>query len=261
MLPIPPNYHPINVPYKPAQEQIVMPPIGYFFKPQEKCISFLDACKQYCEEIKRQKTQEAQINVLKNIMQNNKNCPQDLDMEGLSRMIIDVSDQTGIDPIMITCIAQQETNFNQAADTGSGKGIMQVVPITVEDMYVRPGIYCPEMKKLIKKYKTLENVFAQKDNNPDMNLGNFGEMLYEYGNHKNLFNAVKTDTYTALKVGTYSYIAKLHRAKSLTKNPDNYEKLALELYNTTELKKTYSNKVYQQVTKYRQMLSALDITV
>lgn len=255
-----PNY-PIIPPYRADKEISYSQPTNNFWRDDKNCLNFLEAFKEYREELERKKVQAAKINVLQVIMQNNKNCPKDLDTEELSRMILDISEETDVDPVIIACIAQQETNFNQAADSGTGKGMMQVVPITVKDMFVRPEIYSSKMKQLIKKYKTLENVFTQKDINPEMDLGDFGEMLYKYGNNENLFNVVKTDTYTALKVGAYAYIAKLHLAKSLTKNPANYEKLALELYNSYDSKKSYSNKVYNQIVKYRQMMKTIDITV
>lgn len=103
-------------------------------------------------------------------------------------------------------------------------------------MFQRTGLYDPEIKPVLDKYGSLKKAFEAKKNDPKIDLGDFGEILYKYNTPENLYEALKTDVGLNLKCG--AYLMKFH----LNANNGDIRK-SLEAYNATSAKHSYAKKV------------------
>ena len=168
--------------------------------------------QEVAEAKKQESAMQQKYDAVLDIIKNDPAAPKNLDSEKMADMIMNAANETGINPIIITNIAKQETHFKQNVPTGNGSGIMQLTTISIKDMYLRPQIYDKQMKQLYKKYGSWEKIAAAKRKNPSLNLGNFGEMLYKYGNVNNLRAAMRKDPQLNLKLGAYLFKAKLNAA-------------------------------------------------
>lgn len=194
---------------------------------------------------KREKIQE--------IIANDTDAPKNINKEKIADMIIEAANETGIDPVVLASIAKKESHFNQNVPVNNGSGIMQLTTISVKDMYLRPGVYDPTMKKLIKKYGTFENVVAAKKKDPSIELGSFGNMLVKYGSADKLIAAMRRDPQLNFKLGGYLFKAKLANANG------NLQK-ALEDYKTGAGKIAYAKTVIRFINETKPSSSFDGIT-
>ncbi len=199
-----------------------------------------DSINRRKQEVEQSKKEEAAIRqkyeTVSNMIKNDKAAPKNLDVDKMTDMIMNAANETGVDPIIIASIAKQETHYNQNVPTGNGSGIMQLTSISIKDMYQRPNVYDPQMKQLMKKYGSLEKIFAAKKKDPSLNLGNFGEMLYKYGDWEKLRNAMRKDSQLNITLGAYLFKAKLNAA-------DGDVHKALVNYNGSSRKLAYAKSV------------------
>lgn len=149
-----------------------------------------------------------------------------------------ISQEIGVDPLMLACLCKKESNFNQNELGSSGKGIAQITSILTDDMYLRPEVFDDKLKELIRQYKSLNKVFEAKKADPNLNLGDFGEMLYKYQTPDKLFKALQKDRNLNLKCAAYNMRFQLKEA-----NGDVHK--ALENYNRTSAKKEYADKIME----------------
>lgn len=129
----------------------------------------------------------------------------------LAQKIINTANAVDIDAADLAAIVKRESTFCSNEEIyrryhkkGGPAGITKSPP---NNMYKEGWTekYDDRIAALIKQYGSLKNVFNAKNNNPEINLGEFGEMLYEYGSASNLKEACKEDYDLNLKVGAYYY--------------------------------------------------------
>lgn len=171
--------------------------------------------------------------VVENIILTDNHKPQNTDVSRISAKIAEAAKYTGVDAGNIACIVKKESHFKQdGLNVVTGKGPMGLTSIAIKDMYVRPQVFDNQLKALIKEYRTLSQVFLAKQNNPSLDLGNFGELLYEYKTWTNLRSAIKKDYDLNLKIGAYYYKYQLNKAKQNPKiKLEDKERIAFMNYN------------------------------
>lgn len=162
---------------------------------------------------------EKDINVVKDIIAADKDAPRNLNRDKMAGMIVEAAYEAKVDPVIIAHIARRESDFNQYADNGTGKGIMQLTPISIEDMYQRPNIYEPELLPILKKYKTPQRLFEALKRNPELNI----------------------------KLGAFLFKAKLNQAHGNVRK-------ALILYNSSNIKYKYADAVMNNINNTRKGL-------
>lgn len=154
---------------------------------------------------------------IENIIKNDKAAPADLNTEQMAQWIMNASKEFNVDPLVISCIAQQETHFTQNVPTKNGSGIMQLTSIVMEDMYQRPQVYDKALLPYLEKYKSPAQLKAAMRKDPELNI----------------------------KLGAAVYKHKLQLSKG-------NEIKAFENYNASPIKVKYSKEVYARVLKARQ---------
>lgn len=172
--------------------------------------------KEHFAEIKSMIFQK-DINAVKDIMIKDKDAVKNLenvDKDKLAEMIVEAAYDAKVDPVIIAHIASKESHFDQSADKKSGKGLMQITPISVEDMYQHPDKYEPELLPILKKYKT----------------------------HEKLFEAAKKDPELNLKLGAHIFKFKLNKAHGNVRR-------ALELYKGCGGKYAYAESLMQKINE------------
>lgn len=162
---------------------------------------------------------ENDIKVVKDIINGDKDAPRNLNRDKMAEMIVEAAYAAKVDPVIIAHIARRESDFNQFADNGTGKGIMQLTPISIEDMYQRPNIYEPELLPILKRYKTPQRLFEALKKNPELNI----------------------------KLGAFLFKAKLNQAHGNVRN-------ALILYNSSNIKYKYADAVMHNINNTRKGL-------
>lgn len=162
----------------------------------------------------RTKTQDDDGAKVMAIINEDKDCPKGVDRYNMTQMILKVAKEFDMDPVILACILRKETHFNHV-NGKNGQGLMQLTKISIKDMFQRPNIYDKKLDEIKKKYPTTE-------------------MLYE---------AIKTDPELNLKVGTILFKAKYEAANG------NLAK-ALENYNGSPLKKSYSKHIMDMINSY-----------
>lgn len=180
---------------------------------------------------------------VKNIIDTDRHKPLNTDASRIASKIISAANYAGVDADSIACIVKRESHFKEnGLNVITGKGPMGLTSIAVKDLYARPKIFDNQLKNLINKYGSLSKVFDAKKSNPSLDLGNFGNILYQYGNWTNLRNAVKKDYDLNLKIGAYIYKYQLNRAMA-NKNISiaNKEHEAFKNYNGSYLKNSYAS--------------------
>lgn len=151
------------------------------------------------------------------IITNDPAAPKNLDKEKMTAMIMQTSQETGVDPVVLASIAKQESHFKQDVPTSCGSGIMQLTTISIKDMYLRPKIYDKSLRPILLKYGSPEMLVKAMRRDPELNL----------------------------KLGAVLYKAKLAQAKG-------DEKKALELYNGSPIKKKYAQAVMNNINVVRE---------
>ena len=168
----------------------------------------------------KEKAHKKQMETVTKIITEHPRKQKNVDAESMAEMIIHAGRETGIDPVIIAYIAGEETGYKQNVPTDNGSGIMQLTTITIKDMFLRPNYYGGNIKSILNKYKTPEK----------------------------LMEAARTDPQLNLILGAYCFKAKNKLANGNLKK-------ALEFYNTTDLKFTYSNNIYSGIQKTRESQS------
>lgn len=176
------------------------------------------AFNNYINSLKN-KELEKDLTVVKGILDEEKDAPKNLDKNKMAEMIVKAAYEAGVDPIIIAHIARRESDLNQYADNGTGKGLMQLTPISIEDMYQRPNIYEPELQPILKKYKTPAKLFEALKKDPELNL----------------------------KLGAFLFKAKLNKANG------NIQK-ALEYYNSSDSKYRYAKAVIKNINETKKSI-------
>ncbi len=176
----------------------------------------IKSLKSRIEDIE-QKAYQRQKETITQIIKEHPRARKNVNADEMADMIIKAGRETGVDPIVIAHIAGQETGYEQNVPTNNGSGIMQLVTITIKDMYQRPNYYGGNIKSILDKYKTPEKLMEAARKDPQLNL----------------------------ILGAYCFKAKNKLAKGDLKK-------ALEYYNSTSLKYTYSNTIYARVQKARE---------
>lgn len=200
------------------------------------------------EEAKKQRTQmEKRVNSITSIIEEDASTPQNVNSKELALTIMNTAQTTGVDPLLLACICKQETHFDQNKLGKNGKGMTQITSIVPKDMYARAEQYDNQMKKLIGEYKSLDKVFAAKDANPKLNLGDYGEMLYKYKTPEALFNGLKKDRDLNIKCGAYTI-------KFQLKKSDGDVRAALENYNGSSSKKSYATNVINYMNNAKSLV-------
>ena len=93
---------------------------------------------------------DCQKKIVFSIIEEDKNCPKDIDKEKLAEKILSIALDYGVDPIDIACIVKRESHFHTNAVGGNARGLMQITPIVVKDMF-QPGrseLYHEKLKTL-----------------------------------------------------------------------------------------------------------------
>ncbi len=195
-----------------------------------------------------EKTQfERRTKAIASIIKEDPSTPKDVSQQELALEIHRNTKETGIDPLLLVCLCKKETHFDQKRSGNNGKGITQLTSIAMADMYQRAQLYDDTLKVLISKYKTLDKVFAAKNNNPKLYLGDFGEMLYKYKTPENLYNAIKKDRNLNLKCSAYAIKFHLNATNGDVRK-------ALENYNTTYEKKEYASNIIRYMESARALV-------
>lgn len=166
---------------------------------------------------------DCQKKVVFSIIEEDKNCPKDIDKEKLAEKILSIALDYGVDPIDIACIVKRESHFHTNAVGGNARGLMQITPIVVKDMF-QPG----RSELYHEKLKTLKRT---------------------YGTKESLLSVLNRDTVN-LRVGTLSYHLRLKEAKGNTYN-------ALKNYNGSSKKESYATAVLKEIKKYKKRLEDL----
>lgn len=166
---------------------------------------------------------EKQRKTVLKIMQDDKACLHP-NKEQVANNLVQIARMINVDPIELACIAKKESHFSQKAIQKGPKGVMQIVEITVKDMFQREHLYHSHLKTLKKDYPT----------------------------HKALFNAIQNNALVNMEVGALTYSMKLQQAKGNVFN-------ALKKYNASYLQDTYAETVYKDILKYRKFYKSLEI--
>ena len=189
--------------------------------------------------------------------------------EKIARIALDV----GVKPEVIGAIIKQETHFStnyKDMNKGRGTGPMQLVPITIHDMYIRPEAFDKSISEYVgpkKKYKTFEEALKAKNKNQNINLGKFGNKFFEL--YKKNITYFEKGYYKAKKIpqdildqlrrtlsnnyelgvylGCYTYKMKAQGASN--------EQKALERYNTCSSK--YVREVSDTIAQVRKVYPQL----
>ncbi len=205
---------------------------------------FFTFSKMSDKDLQAQLDYEKKKQYVINIINNDKHALKILNKEKMTDMILSAASETGIDPIIIACIAKQESHFNQNVGIANGSGIMQLTTISIEDMYLRPQVYDKNLKPLMRKYGSLEKILEAKKKDPSIDLGAFGKILEKYKNPKALMKALRKDSALNIKMGAYLFKAKLAQAHG-------NEKKALVLYNGSKIKEKYAKEVIASIIDVR----------
>ena len=159
------------------------------------------------------KSQEEALKVL-NVINEDKHCAKNVDKIKMAQMILKVAKEFCIDPVVLACIIRQETHFTPQYGK-NGQGYMQLVKISIEDMFQRPKIYDKKLEEIKKRYPT-------------------PELLYE---------AIKKDPELNIRIGVILFKAKYNAA-------DGNLALALKNYNGSSIKEKYSKDVMGMIRQY-----------
>lgn len=166
---------------------------------------------------------EKQRQTVLRIMQDDKACLHP-NKEQVADNIVRISRMVNVDPIEIACIAKKESHFSQKFIEKAPKGVMQIVEITVKDMFQREHLYHSRVKELKKDYPT----------------------------YQKLFEALQTNALVNMEVGAITYGMKLQQTKGQV-----FE--ALRRYNASPLQDDYAKTVYGDILKYREFYKNLEI--
>lgn len=148
------------------------------------------------------------------IINEDRDCPKNLDKLKMTQMILKISKEFSVDPVVIACILRKETHFNHVIGK-NGQGLMQLTRISIKDMFQRPNIYDKKLDEIKKKYPS-------------------ESLLYE---------AIKKDPELNMKIGVILFKAKYEAANgNLTK--------ALENYNGSPQKKHYAKYIMYMINSY-----------
>ena len=227
--------------------------------------STLKLKKEYTKE---EKKLHNAINAIRYIMNNDKDC-KGINKQALAEKIAAIAIDVGVHPEVAGAIIKQETHFSTDSaemNKGTGIGPMQIVPIVIHDMFVRPEFYDPELKSIIgakKEYKTFENALNAKLNNPKIDLGKFGNKFFEfYKQNKTYFDKecykkrlndlpkkIRNDynrTLSNYDMNVYlgCFLYKAHRRT-------NSEKQAIINYNNSSIKYSYEAEVSRTIKQAR----------
>lgn len=174
-------------------------------------------------KLKKDTIFEKQWQTVLKIMEDDKACLHP-NKEQVANNIVKISRMVDVDPIVVACIAKKESHFSQKSIAKSPKGVMQIVEITVKDMFQREHLYHSRLKELKQVYPTQEK----------------------------LFQAIQTNALVNMEVGAITYGMKLQQAKGDVFN-------ALRKYNASPLKDDYAKTVYSDIVKYRKFYNNLEI--
>ncbi len=174
-------------------------------------------------KLKKDTIFEKQRQTVLKIMQDDKACLHP-NKEQVADNIVRISRMVNVDPIEIACIAKKESHFSQKFIEKAPKGVMQIVEITVKDMFQREHLYHSRVKELKKDYPT----------------------------YQKLFEALQTNALVNMEVGAITYGMKLQQTKGQV-----FE--ALRRYNASPLQDDYAKTVYGDILKYREFYKNLEI--
>lgn len=158
--------------------------------------------------------------VVLRIMKEDKNCFAALDKEKMAQRIVKIAKEYDADPVEIASIVKKETHFTPGLNDGNAKGLMQLTEVSIKDMYQRPELYNKKLGYIIKRYPS----------------------------HKHLFNAIQQNQELNLRVGTIAF--QYHKTKARGN-----VKYALQGYNGSPQKVSYSDTVLKDIKKYKKLLS------
>ncbi len=171
-----------------------------------------------------------------------------MDSVKMTQRIVNAANYAGIKPENLAAIVKQESHFNpQIIISSNGKGPAGITRICPADLYARPQVFDKELAGILKNYDgKLSNLFKAKKANPNLYIGNLGEILYKYKNKDNLYSAVQRDFDLNLKVGAYNYKMALYENKG-------DEKKAFSRYNasTKSRRAKYARDTMQTVNAAR----------
>ena len=169
-----------------------------------------------------------------------------IDTLKMSNRIVAAANYAGIKPENLAAIVKQESHFSpQIIISSNGKGPTGITSICPKDLYERPQVFDRELGEILKNYNgSLKKLFNAKRENPNLYIGNLGEILYKYKNNTNLYNAVQKDFDLNLKVGAYNYKMALYENKG-------NERAAFRRYNASSRRVKYANDTMNTVNKAR----------
>ena len=177
--------------------------------------------KRFFEQKQKELEEEAyriKKETVSDIITNHPRKKPEVNVENMAEMIMNASQETGIDPIIIAHIAGQESGYTQSCGK-NGQGIMQLVSISIKDMFQRPNYYGGNLKSILNEYKTPQKLMEAAKKDPQLNL----------------------------TLGAYCFKAKLKLAKgNLLK--------AFEYYNGSPLKYSYSKQLESSVENSRKSI-------
>lgn len=155
--------------------------------------------------------------IILKIMNDDKSLPQNLNKNKMAETILNVSNELGVDPIILSCIIKKETHFKSGLDGKGAKGLMQITGITIKDMYQkgRDKLYHSALNDIKKDYPTSSSLFGALQTNDSINI----------------------------KIGAMVYMMKLAEAKGNMFN-------ALKKYNASSTKESYAREVLANIKKY-----------
>lgn len=162
-------------------------------------------------------------NMVLKIMNEDKAVLDHVDKDLIASTIVQTAKEIGIDPIVLTCIAKRESHFSGVAYNGTGHGVMQLVPITVKDMYQRKHLYHSSFEKIAEEYPT----------------------------NKLLFDAIKKMPQLNIKVGAIVFLSKLDKAKGNLRQ-------CLKFYNASPHQDVYSKEVFADIAKYKKEYAKIE---
>ena len=155
--------------------------------------------------------------IILKIMNDDKSLPQNLNKNKMAETILNVSNELGVDPIILSCIIKKETHFKSGLDGKGAKGLMQITGITIKDMYQkgRARLYHDALNDLKKDHPTHKSLFSELQNHDSINI----------------------------KVGAMAYLMRLQQSGGNVKQ-------ALKNYNGSSLKERYARAVFGDIQKY-----------
>lgn len=194
------------------------------------------AMKRHFKEVDNYRTelavQEKKYKSVEDVITNDDAAPKEVDKKKITEMILEASAKTGVDPVIIACIVKRESHFKQSDKYDTGSGLMQITTSPLSDMYQDPKKY----DKNLAKYGNWEKIVAAKKENPLLDLGDFGEILYKYDSPKKLLAAARKDPQLNLKLGSYYFRYCLKLSKGDVRK-------ALITYNSTPKKEEYAKAI------------------